>query len=109
MNSSQHTILVLIAILTCFVLNEYYNSSENFTTYAPMDSIFAPVGVNGINYPQTAIPLTKYANQVAYDLQNPFPQSSTGVNVNYRAPWNPVSYRDVQEPDGQFVGVISPN
>ena len=109
MNSSQHTILVLIAILICFVFNEYYNSSENFMVYGPLDSIYAPVGVYGINNPQRTIPLTQYANQVAYDLQNPFPQSNTGVNVNSRVPWNPVSYKDVQEPNGQFIGVISPN
>jgi hypothetical protein len=78
-------------------------------TYEPMDSIFAPVGIYGINYPQKAIPLTQYANQVAYDLQNPFPQSSTSRNINSKVPWNPVSYRDVQEPNGSIIGVISQN
>lgn len=28
MNSSHHTILVLLAILTCFIFNSYNNSSE---------------------------------------------------------------------------------
>jgi len=109
MNSSQHTILVLIAVLTCFVLNSYYNSSENFTVYDSTDSVYAPVGIYGINNPQKVIPLNKYANQVAYDLQNPFPQSTTGRNLNNNVMWDPASYRDVQEPDGQFVGIISPN
>ena len=106
MKSSDHVILVFIAILTCFVLNNYFNSSENFTTYSPTDSVYAPVGIYGIDNSEKAIPLNKYANQVAYNLQNPFPNSTTGYN---RAPWNPASYRDVEEPDGQFVGIISPN
>ena len=107
MNSSQHIILVLIAIFTCFILNEYYNSSEKFMIYNPIDSVYAPIGIYSINNPQKAIPLNQYANQISYDLDNPFPQSNTGVNS--KVPWNPVSYRNVQEPDGQFVGIISPN
>jgi len=106
MKSSDHVILVLIAILTCFVLNNYYNSKEKFTTYSPTDSVYAPIGVYGIDNPQKAIPLNQYANQVANDLQNPFPNSTTGYN---KAPWNPASYQDVMEPDGQIVGIISPN
>lgn len=107
MNSSDHIILVLVAILTCFVFNTYKNSSERFTTYSPTDSVYAPIGVNGIDNPERPIPINQYANQVAYDLQNPFPNSKTGGNS--RVPWNPASYRVVQEPDGQFVGIISPN
>jgi hypothetical protein len=112
MNSSQRTILVLIAILTCFVLNNYYNSPEYFSVYNSIDSVYAPIGQYNINNTQKPIPITQYANQVAYDLQNPFPQSTTGTtrsNNNSSVWWNPVSYRDIQEPDGQFVGVISPN
>lgn len=107
MNSSQHFILALIALLVCFIFNAYYNSSEKFTTYSPTDSIYAPIGVNTINNPEKSIPLTQYANQIAYDLQNPYPNSIT--NVNSRVPWNPASYREVQEPNGQFVGIITPN
>ena len=51
MNSSQHAILVLITILTCFVLNSYFNSSEKFT-YTP----------NNINL-QKKIPINKYAKK----------------------------------------------
>jgi hypothetical protein len=107
MNSSDHALLILIAILTCFVLNSYLKSSEKFTTYSPTDSVYAPIGVNGINNPENTIPLNKYANQVAYDLQNPFPSATTGSNNKML--WNPAVYRDVQEPNGQFVGIISPN
>jgi hypothetical protein len=107
MNSSDHALLVLIAVLTCFVLNSYLKSSEKFTTYSPTDSVYAPIGINGINNLENTIPLNKYANQVAYNLQNPFPSATTGSNS--RTPWNPAVYRDVQEPDGQFVGIISPN
>jgi hypothetical protein len=109
MNSSHHTILALIAVFTCFILNDYYNSSEKFAVCNSTDSAYAPIGVSGIDNPQKAIPLNQYANQVAYDLQNPFPISTTGTNVNRGSVWNPVSYRDVQEPDGQFVGILSPN
>lgn len=107
MNSSKHTILVLVAILTCFVFNLYKNSSENFTTYSPTDSTYAPIGVNGIDNPIKPILINQYANQIAYDLQNPFPTSTTGGNN--RVPWDPASYREVQEPNGRFVGIISPN
>ncbi len=107
MNSSQHTILILIALLTCFVFNNYKNYQEKFTTYAPTDSVYAPINVNGIDNPEKTIPLNKYANQVAYDLQNPFPNSTTGGNN--RVPWNPASYRLVQEPNGTDVGILSAN
>lgn len=107
MNKSQLVILILIAILICFVVNDYQISAEKFTTYSPTDSVYAPIGVNGIDNPEKAIPINKYANQISYDLQNPFPNSIT--NSNSRVPWNPASYRNVQEPDGQFVGIISPN
>jgi hypothetical protein len=105
MNSSQLVVLILIALLTCFVVNNF--SHEKFTTYTPTDSVYAPIGIYGINNPEKTIPLNKYSNQVAYDLQNPFPNSVT--NTNSRVPWNPASYRDVQEPDGQFVGILSQN
>ena len=105
MNSSDHMILVFVAILSCFVLNSYFNSSENFTTYSPTDSVYAPIGIYGIDNPEKAISLNKYANQVANDLQNPFPNSTTGYN---RTPWDPASYRDVLE-NGTFVGEIIPN
>ena len=108
MNSSNHTILILVALLTCFVFNKYYNSSaEKFTTYSPTDSVYAPIGTYGIDNPEKAIPINQYSNQVAYDLQNPFPTSTT--NGNSRVPWDPASYREVQEPNGQFVGIISSN
>ena len=103
MNSSEHFILILIAILTCFVFNSYKNLSENFTT----DSVYAPIGVYGIDNPQKTIPINQYANQVAYDLQNPFPTSTTGSNS--RVSWDAATYREVQEPNGQFVGIISAN
>lgn len=107
MKSSDHVILVFIAILSCFILNSYFNSSEKFTTYLPTDSVYAPINVSGIDNPEKTIPLNKYANQVAHDLQNPFPSATTGTNS--RVPWDPASYRDVEEPDGQFVGIISAN
>ena len=107
MNSSQHTIFILIAILVCFVYNSYHNS-ENFTLYSATDSSYAPIGTYGINNQEKSIPLTRYANQVAYDLQNPFSVSSV-TGGNSRVPWQPNSYREVQEPDGQFVGILSPN
>lgn len=53
-----------------------------------------------------------YADRIAYDLQNPFP------SVNYEeedgdgytdAPWNPYTYREVMEPNGQIVGNIVAN
>jgi len=109
MNSSQYTILILIALLVCFVFNGYYNPNEKFTVFGSMDSVYAPIGLYGINNMEKPIPLTKYANQVAYDLQNPFPQSKTGNYYNTNTAYVPASYRDIQEPDGQFVGVISPN
>lgn len=107
MNNSQIVILILIALLTCFIVNNYKQSHENFSIFASTDSAYAPIGINGIDNPEKAIPINKYANQVAYDLQNTFPNSVT--NGNTRVPWNPANYVDVQEPDGQFVGIISPN
>jgi hypothetical protein len=113
MNYSQHAILFLIALLTCFIINNYNNNcnynivnKENFITYSPTDSTYANIGTFGIDNSEKTIPLHKYANQIAYDLQNPFPNSTTGNN---KILWNPASYREVQEPDGQFVGIISPN
>ena len=61
-----------------------------------------------VGYPAT----NAYADRVAYDLQNPFP------SVNYEeedgdgyadAPWDPYTYRDVMEPNGQIVGKIVAN
>lgn len=108
MNSSQYIILIFIALLVCFLLNNYYNS-ENYTVFSSLDSVYSPIGVYGLNNYIKTIPITQYANQIAYDLQNPFPSSTTGVNRNNNIPWNPVSYRDLQEPDGQFVGIFSNN
>ncbi len=46
-----------------------------------------------------------YANTIATDLQKPFASP-----MNSSAPaWDPVSYRDVQMPDGNFVGQIQSN
>ncbi len=48
-----------------------------------------------------------YANMIARDLQKPFPSA---MNSSTPLPaWDPVSYRDVQLPDGQFVGQIQAN
>jgi hypothetical protein len=107
MNSSEHFILLLIAILTCFVFNSYKNFNEQFAYDTTYDSSYAPIGTFGINNHQKPIPINKYANQIAYDLENPFPNSKTGGNN--RVPWNPASYREVQEPDGNFVGIFSSN
>ena len=58
MNSSHHAILVLITILTCFVLNSYFNSSEKFT-YSSVNSTYTP---NSINLKKT-IPINQYAKK----------------------------------------------
>lgn len=110
MNSSQYFIIFLIIILVIAVIHYYCSCQEitkdDFGIFSSMDSVYAPIGTYDLNNSEKAIPLTKYANQVAYDLQNPFPSSVTN---NSNVPWNPASYREVQEPDGQFVGIISPN
>jgi hypothetical protein len=108
MNSSYYIILIFIAILVYFVYNNYHNKVENF--YYSIDSVYAPLGIYGLKNTYNAIPINQYANQIAYDLDNPFPSSTTNNNKNnMNVPWNPVSYREVQEPDGQFVGILSQN
>lgn len=47
-----------------------------------------------------------YADDIAYGLQHPVPNSAIGYS---NAPWNPNSYTLSELPDGQFVGDISPN
>lgn len=44
-----------------------------------------------------------YANTIAQDLQHTFPSPMSGPS------WDPSSYRDVQMPNGQFVGMIESN
>lgn len=106
MNSSTHFMLLLVAILVCFIVDKYYRTKEHYT-----DSTYAPVKTYGLDSKIKPISLTQYANQVAYDLQNPFPTSSTGNSrgVNRDVPWQPESYRDYMEPDGQIVGILSYN
>jgi len=107
MNSSNHFVLLLVAILVCFIVNKYYNKKQESYT----DFTYAPVGTYGLNSRIKPISLTQYANQIANDLQNPFPPSSTGNSrgVARDVPWQPESYRDYQEPDGQIVGILSYN
>lgn len=44
-----------------------------------------------------------FANTIADDLQRPFPSPIGGPS------WDPSTYRDVQLPNGQFVGKIQSN
>lgn len=44
-----------------------------------------------------------FANTISQDLQHSFPSPMGGPS------WDPSSYRDVQMPDGQFVGQIESN
>ena len=60
------------------------------------------------------LPITNsYADTVAYDLQNPFPsvdyEEDNQADGYEDAPWNPYTYREVMEPDGQIIGNIVPN
>lgn len=112
MNGSNCIILVFMIVLVYFIYENYHIKVvkvENFG-YSSIDSVYAPLGYYGLKNPYNAIPINQYANQVAYDLDNPFPSSTTNNNKNImNVPWNPVSYREVQEPDGQFVGILSQN
>jgi len=74
-----------------------YNSAN---TLNPWDNNF--YGHRGWMNPMDA---NNYANMISRDLQKSFPSS-----MNTAEPaWDPVSYRDVQLPDGQFVGKIESN
>jgi hypothetical protein len=44
-----------------------------------------------------------YANMIANDLNKSFPSPMSGPR------WNPSTWRDVQTPDGKFVGEIESN
>jgi hypothetical protein len=96
----------------------YGGASGNFGDYDRTASnaigsnsigVYPTYGFNRqVGYPGTS----SYADKVAYDLQNPFP------SVNYEeedgdgyadAPWDPYTYRNVMEPDGQIVGKIVAN
>lgn len=104
MHETQKFVIISIIILVLLWINT--NNVDNFSTHKFQDSTYAPLHITGINNTLKPIPLNEYANQVTYDLQNPFPSSFTGYN---RTPWNPVSYRDKMEPDGNIIGVISYN
>jgi hypothetical protein len=109
MNSSVHIMLLYIALLICFIVNNFMNNRDNFEQSLGTDSTWAPVGTYGINSNIKPIGINQYANQIAYQLENPFGNPSINSVSKSKAPWNPVSYRDLMEPDGQIVGVISPN
>lgn len=66
-----------------------------------------PYGFNRqVGYPST----NAYADRVAYDLQNPFNTYDSDDADGYEdAPWDPYTYREVMEPNGQIVGNIVAN
>jgi hypothetical protein len=123
----NHLLLILIAILIVMYLN-WPCSSENFQSW-PMDyeSInYSPVayqidggnnfyGTRGWINPSDAY---NYANTIADDLDRPFASpmgSPTEVGNLTRFArlggprWDPSTWVDTQEPDGQFVGQIQSN
>ena len=108
----NYLILILIVILIVWYLN-WPCSSENFQSW-PMDYesvMYSPVayqidggnnfyGRRGWINPSDAY---NYANTIADDLDRPFASPIGGPR------WDPSTWRDVQEPDGQFVGQIQSN
>ena len=104
-------IVVLISIIVYLIKGYFYpntqSNKEHMAVFGTYESNYAPLYVSGIDADEN-IPrdLNRFAKKVAYDLQNPFPSSTTGVN---RAPWNPNEYAQYMEPNGQVVGFISPN
>jgi len=106
--------LVLILILILVIVYLFWPSKkENFQTW-PMDYesvMYSPVanqidggnnfyGTRGWINPSDA---NNYANMIADDLNRPFASPMGGPR------WDPSTWRDVQTPDGKFVGEIQSN
>jgi len=110
-------IIILLIIILVFCLFE--NKSENF------DVSPSEVNGQGLYYqPVTTVPYNEidsyaklyktkfynpnmvntYANEVAYDLSNPFP--NPGINIQLP---DPSSYSLRETSDGEIEGIISPN
>ena len=104
--------LVLIVILV--IIHLFWPSKkENFQSW-PMDYesvMYSPVanqidggnnfyGTRGWINPPDA---NNYANMIADDLNRPFASPMGGPR------WDPSTWRDVQTPDGKFVGEIQSN
>ncbi len=110
----MNTILVLIAILVCIHL--FWPKSEHFRNYDTWSRDYESLtnsdvarqidggkdfyGGRGWISPSAGY---NYANTIAADLDRPF--ASPMGNPS----WDPSTYRDVQMPDGSFVGVIESN
>ena len=103
-------VLILLVLLVIFYVNA--KRMDNFAMYAPaFRSMYAPLNYNediaGID--EASIrnsTVNSYANEVAYDLNNPF---SAGYRVNGRVPWDPASYTEEMDGDGQVIGRIVAN
>lgn len=106
--------LVLILIVILIIVHLCWPcSSENFQTW-PIDyeninnSPVANQIDGGNNFYGTrgwinSTDANNYANTIADDLDRPFASPMGGPR------WDPSTWRDVQTPDGKFVGVIESN
>jgi hypothetical protein len=98
-------IFIIILIIIIFFIY-YYQEKEHFRlNQNTLRSAYSTVP--GLEpYIKKFDEVQNYANQVAYGLQHPIPNSALGYSD---APWNPDSYTLRELPNGQFVGDISPN
>ncbi len=100
-------IILLILVLVCYLCetkNEnfadlYYQSAPRFP-YNEIDS-YNKIYRTGLYNPNMA---NAYANEVAYDLSNPFPNPV----INTQLP-DPSSYSLRDTSDGEIEGIISAN
>ena len=110
----MNLIFILIVILVCIHL--FWPKSEHFRNYDTWNQDYESLtNSNVANQIDAGKDFYKgrawispsagynYANTIAADLDKPFASPMGGPS------WDPSSYSDVQMPDGQFVGVITPN
>jgi hypothetical protein len=104
------TILILILIYRYFFHSSSSKSNTNpekFSIYGTYDSTYAPLNVSGIDIDKSKLlAMNNYSNKISYDLDHSFASNTDGEN---QVPWDPSSYEEYMEPNGQVVGYIAQN
>jgi len=121
MDDIDYLLILLLGLLVLYLVYKYFypnysNSTQNstqklnqekFSVYGHYDSNYAPLNVSGIDINKNKLlAMNNYPNQISYDLDHPFASDTDGEN---RVPWDPSSYEEYMEPNGQVVGYIAQN
>ncbi len=109
--------LVIVMVLIIMLIVIYYVFSSNVDNFNNFEMNYESIN----NYKKSTDPYDNqfyghigylnpmdsntYANKIATDLQQSFPNPS---NPNTPS-WDPSTYREVQTPSGQFIGQIQSN